>query len=314
MKRATFATLAGSTLFRPRFALGQELPKVVVATSADESSSGVLWGLASGRFKNAGLDVSVQRSNNGAAVAAAVVGGSVQIGKSSVQALISAHIKGIPFVIIASAIMYDGNVNESGLLVARDGPIRTARDLNGKTMACAALNDLLSLAISTWMDHNGGDSKSVNFIEMPTAAAADAVATGRVAGAMVANPFFSQVMPTGKFREIGRPMSTIAKLFMASAFFTTADYLSNNNDVVARFRKAVTESAGYVNKHHAETAGALAAFSNVDPKVIASMSRAPLGTSLEPKYLQPVIDVAYQYKAINRDFNAREMLDPAALQ
>lgn len=298
---------------RPARAFGQDAAKIVVATSPDESSTGVLWGQASGAFQRAGLDVSVQRSNSGSAVAAALVGGSVQIGKSSVVSLVSAHAKGIPFTIVASAVMYDANVNDGGLLVARDGPIRGARDLNGRTLSCAALHDLFAISIAAWLDRNGGDSKSVEFVELPNSAAADAVAAGRIAGALVTNPYFSQAMPTGKFRELARPMDALARLFMASAFFTTADYLAKNKELVARFRRTVSEASAYVNAHHAETAGVLAAFSDVDPAVIRSMTRSTLGTSLEPKYLQPVIDAAAAYKTIPRPFGAAEMIDPAAL-
>jgi hypothetical protein len=43
------------------------------------------------------------------------------------------------------------------------------------------------------------------------------------------------------------------------------------------------------------------------------MPRATLGTTLDPRLLQPLIDRAVEYKAIPKSFDARELIDPARL-
>jgi len=54
-------------------------------------------------FPQAGLDVTIEKLNSGGAVTAAVAGGGVEIGKSSLVSLMAARAKGIPFVVVAPA-------------------------------------------------------------------------------------------------------------------------------------------------------------------------------------------------------------------
>jgi NitT/TauT family transport system substrate-binding protein len=309
MKRSTFAALAGAATLAPRFALAQALPAIRVSSTADEDIAGVLYGLEGGLFKSAGIDVQLQKLNSGAAAAAAVIGGSIDIGKSSTMQLVTAHAKGIPFVIIASAQNFRDDILNAGLIVAKDSPIKTGKDFNGKTLSCAALGDLFSIAMAAWIDQHGGDSKTVKFVELPNAAAPEAILTGRVDGATVANPRLAEALTSGKLRLLGQSFSAIAPRFMAAAFFSTADWLAKNRDAANRFRKVMEASSAYVNSHHAETVDMIARYSGLDPKSLANMQRSELSTTLDPKLLQPLIDRAAKYGAIPKAFDARELMD-----
>ena len=73
-------------------------------------------------------------------------------------------------MIIAPANEYisPGTARASGLVVAATSPIRQAKDLNGKTIACTALHSVAETAPRAWIDENGGDSSLVvKFIEFP---------------------------------------------------------------------------------------------------------------------------------------------------
>ena len=43
------------------------------------------------------------------------------------------------------------------MLVAKDSPLRSARDLDGKTIGVSGLNDIFSLGVRAWADQHGGD-------------------------------------------------------------------------------------------------------------------------------------------------------------
>ena len=125
-----------------------------------------LWAVQTGLFQRAGLDVELQRLNNGAAVAAAVVGGSVHLGKSSIFGLILAHAKGVPFVLESVTSVYQAAAPTNGFVVAKGGPAAPAQ-LSGKTIAVPALGDLYALTIAGWIDQNGGNASTVNYVELP---------------------------------------------------------------------------------------------------------------------------------------------------
>src|SRR5277367_2280178 len=130
-------------------------------STPDEQASIALWASRTGLFQRSGLDVEIQRLNSGAAVAAAVAGGSIDVGLGSVYNLIAAHVKGIPFVLESVSATSNEALPNNAFVVAKNSPITTAAQLSGKTVSTASLSDLFSLALSAWIDQNGGNSKSV---------------------------------------------------------------------------------------------------------------------------------------------------------
>jgi NitT/TauT family transport system substrate-binding protein len=256
----------------------------------------------------------VLKLNSGSAVSAALVGGSIEIGKSSGFGLILAHAKGIPFVLEAPASNYSSDDPNAAIVVAKDSPIKSAHDLNGKTLAVPALNDLFNIVNAGWIDQNGGDSRTVKYVELPVPAAIEAIASGRVAAATIVNPLLiDAIAPGGKCRVLGYSFDSLAKHFTATYYFTTVDYATKNADVMARFRRGLAESVAYVLAHQSEIVPVVAKFTGADPKTVAAMHPV-LGTALQAQMVQPLIDAAVKFKSIPQGFPAREMIDPPALR
>jgi ABC-type nitrate/sulfonate/bicarbonate transport system substrate-binding protein len=172
------------------------------------------------------------------------------------------------------------------------------------------LGDLFTTATMGWVDDNGGDSRSLKFLEMPLLAATEAVVSGRVAACNLIIPNLTDAVTSGKCRILGYAFDSFAKHFNFTFYFTTADFAAKNADTLARFRRALAESVAYVIGHQAESAPLVAKFTGGDVKTAATM-KVVLATSLQPSLLQPVIDQALKYKAIPKSFPAREMYDPA---
>lgn len=283
-----------------------------VASNAADDVTPLLYALKTGMFAKAGLDVQIEKMNSGAAVTAAVVGGAIDIGKSSIIPLINAHVHGVPVEIVAPGEMWLTDAPISGMLVKKDSPISSARDLNGKTVAVVALGDLTHTGSRAWIDQNGGNSKSVRYLELPSSAALAALNDGRVDAANVSNPVFAQMLASGRLRLIGRPSDAIAKRFLITAFFTTAGYAAANSETVGKFVQVLRAAATYTNAHHAETAPMTAAFWGIDPAILTGMTRATVGLAVDPRDIQPLVDVAAKYGVIDKPFDARDLLAQSA--
>jgi NitT/TauT family transport system substrate-binding protein len=294
--------------FAARPASAQALTPLRLAAAADDDITPILYGQSSGIFKSAGLDVQLQALGSGSATAAAVAAGAIDIGKSSLTALISAHARGIPFEIIAPASMYTDAWPVAGFIVGRDSLITGPRDLNGKTVSASSLKDLISLATQAWIDQGGGDSKTVHFIEIPASAVGAALAQKRIDGATVITPGLAEAIDSGAARLIGRSFSAIAKHFMIAGWFTTSDYIAKHGDIVHRFVGAFRRAAAYTDSHRTETVALLAGYSHIAPETIRRMARSTAGTVVDPKDIQPVIDAALKYKIIDKPFPAHELI------
>src|SRR5580692_11066538 len=104
MKRATFAAMTGAALagLKTR-ASAQDLPAVKIAAPANDTATSAIYAVKAGLFKRAGLDVQITAMNSGASVAAAVAGGAIAMGNSSLVTLIEAHAKQLPFTLVATS-------------------------------------------------------------------------------------------------------------------------------------------------------------------------------------------------------------------
>jgi NitT/TauT family transport system substrate-binding protein len=292
----------------PSVVRSQQLVAVRVASTLDDNATPILYGQQSGIFKRHGLDVTLQTFSSGAAQAAAVASGAIDIGKTSLFSIITAHLRGVAFKLVAGSGLYLSNNPNTGLIVAKDSPIKSGADLAGKTAACASLRDLDEISIRGWADQHGGDSSTMKFVELPNAAVAQALEVGRVDAATLVNPTLFNATQSGRIRLLGRSFDSIGRRFLVAVWFCQPALGERSPDTLRRFREAFREAATYTNGHHEETVELIAAFSRIDPDVIRKMTRATTALTLQAGDLQPPIDAAVKYKMIEKGFPAAELL------
>ena len=298
----------------PRGAGAQDLTPIKVVTVDNDTESAILIGIKEGLFRKAGLDIDLTAMNSGAAAAAAVAGGAAQIGQSSLVTLINAHARGIPFALVAAGGLITSDVPYAAALVRKDSPIKTGRDLNGKIFAVPALQDLNTIAAMLWIDQNGGDSKTVKFVELPAVATVTAIEEGRVDAGQVGTPVLTAALDDGKTRILAQIFDAFGSRFENAAWFATTDYAKANPDVVVRFATAMRQASVLANTHRAETLTLIADFRHLDPQTLAHMARIEFAEYLDPRDIQPLIDAAAKYKAIAAPFPAQDMISPLALK
>src|SRR5271156_5563106 len=168
MDRSRSLTATGATAaiaLAPRLARADGA--LTVMTLPIDQGAQAFYAQDLGMFKQAGLDTQVSIRNFGTQVAAAVAGGSIEIGQSNVISLAAAHERGLPFAMIAAAGLYSTLKPTSMMLVEKNSPLKTAKDLSGKTVAVNGLKSITQISVQAWADQNGGDSQAIKFVEMP---------------------------------------------------------------------------------------------------------------------------------------------------
>jgi NitT/TauT family transport system substrate-binding protein len=306
MLRIALGTAVAGAL--PSLAKAQSRTQMHVATLPVDADATAWFAVDQGYFAQNGLDVAVEVITSGGAIVAGVAGGALDVGVASIGSLSTAHARGIPVVALAPGGLYNGALPTSVLAVAQNSPLRTAKDLTGKTIAIQTLGELASFSISSWIDHNGGDAKSVKFVEIPTSSMTDAIAKGRVDAAFIAEPFYSLGKPTIRF--FAPTYDGVAKRFLISAWVARREWIAQNPDVAAKFVAAMRTAAVWGNQTQNLTASGtiLGKYTHIAPDTIAKMQRAQFATQLEPNLIQPVIDVSAQFGVIPRAFPAAEII------
>jgi NitT/TauT family transport system substrate-binding protein len=309
------ALALGTLIAAPKPTVAQTTPAlqtVRIGVLPNDDMISVVYAQQSGMFKEAGLDVVLDKSSpNGSAIATAVAAGSYDIGKSSITPLFDAHLHGVPFTIIATAALYDSSKPYVGFLVPVDSPIKTPRQMTGP-IGVSFIHDLGQLAVYKEIDEAGGDWHGLQFVELPMSAAGAAVESKRLPAAEVSYPPAQQAIDTGKVRLVPA-YNTFGKQFIFSVWFTTKDFAAKHPDIVKTFARVVANAARYTNSHPKETAPILAAFSGIPQAVIDKMPRVTNGTSVYASGIQPLIDTEAKYGFITHGFPASEIIEPSIL-
>jgi NitT/TauT family transport system substrate-binding protein len=259
-----------------------------------------------GTFEANGLDVDISMPSDYGAVIPAMVAGSADIAYGIILQIEQAYAKGIPVRIIAPAAINDARHPTNFLLVAKDSPIATPRDLNGKTLGSSPLKSIGTYATEAWMTLHGGDPSTVKWVDIPFPLCGEALAKGRIDAAFVVEPFATASRDLT--RLLGRPYEAISPYFLGAAYFTTPDYVAAHPDVVRRFATSIRQASLWANRNPAKSAPLLQKYAKVDSATLAAMSRAVYAEVLTPDIVQPSIDFGAKYKFLDAPFAAKDIL------
>ncbi len=281
-----------------------------IGSALEDTVRPLLWGISAGVFRKEGLEINVDGMGSGAATTAAVVGGALDIGHSSLLTVFSAHQRGVPIQMVAQGWNYLKSDPRGGLLVRKDAPFQTGRDFNGKTFAASAIGDLKSLIIRAWVDQHGGDSKTLKFVELPSSAEVAALQAGRVDGIVAFDPWIDMALASGTIRQLADPNDAVAPRYLVTGWIARTDWIAANPASVRAFYAGMRTSAAYANGHDREMAPVLAPFFHQSVAELAKSRHLPLATALDPRDIQPVIDAAVRYGALPASFPATDLIAP----
>jgi NitT/TauT family transport system substrate-binding protein len=304
------ALASAASLALPLAAASADAPAVVrVGATGNDTAAEVYYADDLGLFKKRGLTVQIQNLRNGAAEAAAVAGGALDVGEQNVVSMSHAHEKGLPFKFIAPAGEYVSTASTTSLVVAKTSAIKTGKDLEGKTLAVNALGDLTQIGASAWVEKHGGDPAKVKFIEMPAAEIGAAVGRGTIDAGVIPEPSLTMAEDAGQVKVLAQPYDAIADRFMINGWFASEDWVKKNPATAKKFVDAIYEAGKWANAHRSESAKILDKHSRADAAVIARMRRAVYGERFDAKALQNVVEAAVHFKALGKSFNAGDLID-----
>jgi NitT/TauT family transport system substrate-binding protein len=260
-----------------------------------------------GFFKKHGLDVEVITGQNGAAVAAAVAGGSLEIGDGNTTSVALAHQGGIPFVFIAPSGAYSSKAPTSALVVLKTSPVKSAKDLVGKVIGIAGLKSVGEVAARAWLEKNGVPSDNVKYLELSYSQMGPGLESGRIDAALAEEPAVTALLNSDA-RVLARPYDIIASEFLEGGFFASADFVKAHPDVIKQFADAMADAATWANAHHAETAAIL---TQVGKTALApNVVRITYPPRVTAALIQPLLDASAKYGLLKSTYPASDIIAP----
>lgn len=256
------------------------------------------WAEAKGVFAKHDLDVELVKSTGGSAAVAAVLSGAADLGYVNGFSAINAYNTGFPIQMVAGA-----NTNAAppaapaqGVFVGTNSPLKTAKDLAGKTIAVNELNGLNQIVTSTWLKQNGVDVSGVRFVALPFSDQVPALLAGKVDAAQLGYSLLGD--NNGKVRSLADPFASAGTVYIATYVASTA--FVAKGDTASRFHDALVETMDALKKpeNKDESFALLSACQKVPADVLAAQPQNALAPSVDLTALNAMADQMVTQKLI----------------
>ena len=267
-------------------------------------------GIERGFFADEGLKVKPRPAAQGAVTVAAVQSGDAQFGWTNTTSLIIARSRGLKLKFVTRGARGGSRPSESGggrILVKREGPIKSLKDLEGKTIGVPLLRSITTLTTSRALEKQGVDISKVKFVEVPFQQAIPVLERGRVDAAFVAEPFATAGLRAGH-RSISSPLVETAPNYITAGFFTTDRYLADNKDVVDRFARAVNRSFDYAAAHPQAMRTVLPTYTAIPAKVAQQIKLPDFSPYTDTSTIALTADLAKKYGYIKEKPDLSELV------
>ncbi|MFE5917459.1 ABC transporter substrate-binding protein [Streptomyces sp. NPDC056468] len=226
-------------------------------------------GQQKGLFEKHGLKLEFTAAQGGAAIVPGVASGQFQFGFSNVTSLMVAQSNGVPVKAVANGIASTGvrGKDFNGLMVKKDSPVKSAKELEGKKVAINTLKNINETAVRQAVREAGGDPDKVNLVEMPFDQMPAALDQGQIDAACVVEPATATIRSQGG-REIASPLIDVAPELTVAMYFTSTQYAQQNPDVVKKFQEATAESLAYAEAHPDEARQIVTTYTKIPASVL----------------------------------------------
>lgn len=244
-------------------------------------------GIKEGFFSEQHLNVTVHSLQGGAAVASAVVGGSLQFGFGATANIVLARSNGLPLQFVANGDQAGSSPSTawSGILVSANSGITSISQLAGKTIAANATQGENELALDSILERNGVQPSSVHVVALSFPTMPAALTSGQVQAVTEVEPFVASIEAKG-----GKLLSPLFEgeqpSQMVAGYFATTKEIQGDPTLVSSFASAMDKSLAYAESNPAADRAIIPTYTSIPASVAAKMILPVWSSTLNTSSIQ----------------------------
>lgn len=283
MRRRLAVTLLTSSLLLAVAACGEDgdggdEPEQPGSTGRDSVTVGLIpivdvaplfLGIEQRFFEERNIDVTTEFAAGGAEIIPGVQSGTFDFGFSNVISLMLAQAGGIELKAVANGNNSTGVDGEDfgSLMVTTDSPAQSAADLAGATIGINTLNNISDPVVRESVRKAGGDPSGIEFVGVPFPDMPAALENGDVDAVFVVEPFQTIILNDEIGRSVASSWVDAAPDLTVAAYFTSAELVESNPDLVQRFTEAMNEALTYANENEDEARNIITTYTEMSPEL-----------------------------------------------
>jgi NitT/TauT family transport system substrate-binding protein len=260
---------------------------------------GMYAAIEQGYMADEGLKLELTAMAGGATIIPAIVGGSLDFGISNYVSVIVANGQGIKIKAFSDSAYGTKDSPPFAIIVKKDSPIKTAKDLNGKKVAVNTRNGIVHVGVMEWIERYGGDPKTVTYVELPFPQMPPAITSGAVDAAAPTEPFVT-VSTAADASVLSYYLTDLRDPCAIAGFISSDDWITKNKDAAAAFHRANTKGMEWVAKNDAAARQYAAKYANLDPAIAGKIKLASLRSTPVPEAVQFWIDMAKKWGLLDK--------------
>jgi len=269
----------------------------------------IYLGQKKGFFAKRNIDLTLTPGGGAATSIPGVISGQMQFAFGNVTSLLVARDKGLPLKIIANGSSSTGQRGKDmgAVLVPRDSPVQGPRDLAGKTVSVNQLNNIGDTTIRASVRKDGGDPKTIKFVEIAFPDAPAALQDRRVDAIWVVEPFLTRAVDLGARVVAWNFVDTAPGLTIAT-YFTSEETVAQKPDLTRRFTEALQESSSYAQAHPDEVRDIMKTYTKIPPDVIARITLPDFPARVNRESIKTVADLALADGLLSKPADLEKLL------
>jgi len=213
-------------------------------------------------------------------------------------------------------ICYLGHRDGSEIVVAKNDPAKSLRDLKGKTFAIPSLYSNQNLVLHQLMHQQGMAAGDIDVRVLPPAQMPTALASGAINGYFVGEPFCGKAEMDGTGRVLYYAKD-VWPHFVSCALVVHEDLIRDHPDQVRDLVSGIARSGAWADGHRVEAARLVSAknYYNQDEKLLEFVLTKPKDrvsySMLTPtdEDLQKIADAALDQKVLTKPCKVSDLVD-----
>lgn len=230
-----------------------ELRDVTIGLFPSSAVGAIQLGINKGYFEAEGINLELLLGQGSAAQLPSLSSGSLDFMLASPTTPLIATAQGLDLKIVSGYAHNRTEIVEDSVavMVGPDSGIKSARDLEGKTVSINALGSIGEIGIKEAVELDGGDPSAVTFVQLGFNEVGAQLESGQIDAGMAGPPFLQQIVADGggvisdfiQEAELGG-----AELVIASSGALTRE----DPELIASFVAALEQALTYAEEHQDE--------------------------------------------------------------
>lgn len=260
-----------------------------------------------GLFAKHNIDANLTLVTLNSNIPAAIMSKSLDLGSVSSTVLIQAVDGGLDLKVVQGATMLPNKNALMAYVTRSDVPFAGVKSLEGKKISMPGLGASVDILFQKWVSDQGGDPKKVNYIELSSSQATDALRAKSVEGSVIVEPFLTRASQSGIGKIVYRLTDGLPGPTLAISYIAERGWIEKNKETLANVKAALAEAIEWAKANPAEARALLTAYLKL-PKEIVDVLPLPLyEEKVTPK------DLAFWVDAMKAQGRLSTTIDPAKL-